>query len=89
MSQHPGRYLAEIIQPERKKDFAARLGVSTFTLWKILHERQRIEPRMAAKLAKATGTDARYWLDRQAAFDAHQLTQPSQRARGQLGESRS
>ena len=65
MTQHPGHYLADIIKPERKKDFAARLGVSHQTLWKILHERQRIEPRMAERLAKATGTGARYWLEKQ------------------------
>ena len=69
MAQHPGHYLADIIKPELKKDFAARLGVSTFTLWKILHERQRIEPRTAERLAKATGTDARYWLQKQLEHD--------------------
>ena len=73
MAQHPGHYLADIIKPERKKDFAKRLGVSDFTLWKILHERQRIEPRMAAKLAKATGTDARYWLQKQLEHDLSQV----------------
>lgn len=65
MAHHPGHYLADIIKPERKKDFAARLGVSNYTLWKLLNERQRIEPAMAERLAKATGKSARYWLEKQ------------------------
>ena len=69
MSEHPGKLLAKIIKPERKKDFAARLGVSTFTLWKLLNERQRIEPRMAERLAIATNKDARYWLQKQLEHD--------------------
>jgi len=72
MSKHPGHYLAKIIAPGRKKDFAARLGVSEFTVWKILNERQRIEPRMAAKLAKATGRDTAYWLKLQMDHDVSQ-----------------
>jgi addiction module HigA family antidote len=69
MTHHPGHYLANIIKPERQKDFAARLGVSCYTLWKILHARQRIEPRMAQRLAQATGKDARYWLEKQLEHD--------------------
>ena len=69
MSQHPGKHLAGIIKPELKKDFAARLGVSNFTLWKILNERQRIEPKMAQRLAKATGRDVAYWLKLQLEHD--------------------
>ena len=69
MAQHPGYYLADIIKPERKKDFAKRLGVSTFTLWKLLNERQRIEPRMAERLARTTGKEARFWLQKQLEHD--------------------
>jgi addiction module HigA family antidote len=69
MAQHPGKHLAKLIKPELKKDFAKRLGVSNFTLWKLLNERQRIEPKMAQRLAKATGKDTAYWLKLQMDHD--------------------
>jgi addiction module HigA family antidote len=69
MALHPGKHLAKLIKPERKKDFAKRLGVSTFTLWKLLNERQRVEPKMAQRLAKATGKDTAYWLKLQMDHD--------------------
>ena len=69
VSQHPGHHLATLISPELKKDFAKRLGVSRFTLWKLLNEQQRVEPTMAQRLAKATNTDQKFWLQMQLEHD--------------------
>lgn len=72
--EHPGRYLKTLISAdETKKSFAARLGVSKQTLFELLGERQRIEPAMAARLERVTSVAALDWLQRQAAFDAHEL----------------
>jgi antitoxin HigA-1 len=72
MSQHPGHYLSEIIRPERKKDFAKRLGVSRQTLWELLNEKQRVELAMAERLARVTDKSARFWLQMQLDFDVSQ-----------------
>jgi antitoxin HigA-1 len=69
MSQHPGRYLSEIIQPERKKDFAKKLGVSRQTLWELLNAKQRVELAMAERLARVTDKPAREWLQMQLEHD--------------------
>jgi addiction module HigA family antidote len=64
--------LSEIIRPERKKDFAKRLGVSRQTLWELLNEKQRVELAMAERLARVTDKSARFWLQMQLDFDVSQ-----------------
>lgn len=73
--QHPGRYLSKLILPETKKAFAAKLGVTRQTLHSLLSERQRVEPAMAERLAKATGVPQKTWLLMQIGHDAARVEQ--------------
>lgn len=71
---HPGALLREIVLPglnHTKTDVAQALGVSRETLHKLLNERQRVTPELAAKLGNGPGL----WLRMQAAFDTYKAEQ--------------
>jgi addiction module HigA family antidote len=51
-------------------EFAEALDLSRKHVSQIVNGRSRIEPRTAARIAKALGTSTRIWLDLQAAVDA-------------------
>jgi len=59
-----------------RKELAATLDVSTSTVSKVLHGRRRVSPKIAAGLAKLTGTTPLYWLVMQAHYDAWLLSKP-------------
>ena len=52
-----------------KVDIAKALKVSRQTLYDILNERQPVTAEMAVRLGKLFGNGARFWIDRQRAFD--------------------
>jgi addiction module HigA family antidote len=71
---HPGAMLREIVIPSlhrNKTEIARALGVSRETLHKLLNERQRVTPELAAKLGAAFGNGPGLWLRMQAAVDTH------------------
>jgi antitoxin HigA-1 len=51
-------------------EFAAAIELSRKHVSQIVNGKSRIEPRTAARIAKALGTSTRIWLDLQAAVDA-------------------
>jgi addiction module HigA family antidote len=60
---HPGEILREEVLPRLKlsrKQLAEMLGVSKSTASKLLNARRRLTPKLASRLAKATGTNALY-----------------------------
>jgi len=70
---HPGEILREDLLPRLKlsrKELAAELGVSRSTVSKLMNERRRISRKLAAGLARLSGTSALYWLLLQAHHDA-------------------
>lgn len=58
-----------------KVEIASALGVSRETLYKLLNEKQRVTPELAAKLGKVFGTGPAVWLKTQAALDIHHAEQ--------------
>jgi addiction module HigA family antidote len=58
-----------------KVEVAAALGVSRETLYKLLNEKQRVTPELAAKLGKVFGNGPGIWLKMQAAVDIHHAEQ--------------
>ncbi len=63
------------VTPHTKVEVAAALGVSRETLYKLLNERQRVTPELAAKLGKAFGNGPAVWLKMQAAVDIYHAEQ--------------
>jgi addiction module HigA family antidote len=70
---HPGEIIREELLPRlnlSRKALAIKLGVSYSTVCKLLKERKRVSPKLAAGLAKISGTSILYWLVMQAHHDA-------------------
>ncbi len=51
-------------------ELAAAIEVSRKHLSQVVNGHKRVEPALAAKLAKVLGTTAQFWLNLQAAVDA-------------------
>jgi len=69
---HPGEVLREDVLPAlgiSKAAFAAHLGISRNTLYKLLNEEQPVTLDLALRLGKALGNGARFWLALQAQRD--------------------
>jgi len=69
---HPGEILREDVLPAlglSKAAFAAHLGISRNTLYKLLNEEQPVTLDLALRLGKALGNGARFWLALQAQHD--------------------
>jgi addiction module HigA family antidote len=70
---HPGAILKHDVLPALgmpRKQFAEHLGISRQTLYQILNEERPVTPDVAARLARAFGNGARFWLALQANYDA-------------------
>jgi addiction module HigA family antidote len=69
---HPGEILREDLLAElglSMADAAARLGISTSTLGKVLRGRRRVSRRLAVRLEGAGVGTARAWLAMQSMYD--------------------
>lgn len=68
----PGEILAEMfLKPNdiTQVAFAEAIGVSRKHLSEIIHDKQRLEPEVAAKIARALGTSTEFWLNLQRTVD--------------------
>ena len=68
----PGEILAEMyLKPHgiTQQAFADAIGISRKHLSEIIHDRQRLEPEIAAKIARALRTSTEFWLNMQRAVD--------------------
>ncbi|MDM7945410.1 MAG: HigA family addiction module antitoxin [Oceanibaculum nanhaiense] len=59
-------------------DLAETLGVSRKQMSLLVNGHVRLSPEMAARLAKSLGTTTRFWLNLQAALDAHDADQAAE-----------
>jgi addiction module HigA family antidote len=69
--QHPGRALTQAIAETRlsRAQVAEFVGISRKHLYDLMDEKKAISPRIAVRLGKFFGNDARSWIDMQSAFD--------------------
>jgi antitoxin HigA-1 len=78
---HPGELLREdVLKPLRLpvKDAAARLGMSSRALSRVLNGRAGISPDLAVRLERAGVSTARFWMTLQSNFDLSQALQREQ-----------
>lgn len=78
---HPGAILREDILPElpfSQVELANRLRISRRLLSDLLHERRRVTPDLAIRLARFFGTTANSWLQMQQAVDVWELEHQKQ-----------
>jgi addiction module HigA family antidote len=78
---HPGAILrAHYVQPRGigVGELAAALDVSRKHMSQVLNGHKRVEPTLAARLAKALGTTAQCWVNLQAAVDAWDAVEASE-----------
>jgi addiction module HigA family antidote len=68
---HPGRALTLAIAETRlsRAHIAEFIGISRKHLYDLMDEKKAISPRVAVRLGKFFGNDARSWVDMQSAFD--------------------
>jgi addiction module HigA family antidote len=69
---HPGEFIAEVYLLPFGLDssaLAARIGVATSTLDRILKGTGRVTPAMAERLAKSIGRSPESWLAMQSNYD--------------------
>lgn len=80
---HPGEILREDVLPDLempKSKLADHLGISRQTLYAILREDRSITADVAARLARAFGNSALFWLNLQTQHDAwHAARKPEVR----------
>jgi antitoxin HigA-1 len=70
---HPGEILREDILPALgmpKATLADHLGISRQSLYEILREKRKVTADVAARLARAFGNTAVFWLNLQSNHDA-------------------
>jgi addiction module HigA family antidote len=74
---HPGVHFKSIkleaLNYITHAELAEQLNICRTTLWRFMDGKSRLTPDLAVRLAKLTGESAREWIERQAAFDAHQV----------------
>jgi antitoxin HigA-1 len=71
---HPGEFIASVyLEPNgiSGRELPSKLGVSPWTLNRILTGRSSVSPEMALRLSKCLGRSPESWL----AMQAHHLTQ--------------
>jgi addiction module HigA family antidote len=69
---HPGELIREDLMPETgisQTDLARLIGVSRRTVSEIIHERRRLTPDIAFRLAKVFNSTPEMWLNMQQAVD--------------------
>jgi addiction module HigA family antidote len=70
---HPGAILREDVLPGigmSLSGLASHLGVSRQTLYDLINEKRGISADMAARLGRAFGSSAMFWLNLQSQHDA-------------------
>lgn len=70
---HPGEVLRDDVLPAlglAKAKLAVHLGISRQTLYAILNEERAVTADVAARLARAFGNSAAFWLNLQSQHDA-------------------
>jgi addiction module HigA family antidote len=69
---HPGELIREDLLPETgisQTDLARLMGVSRRTISEVIHERRRLTPDIAFRLAKVFNSNSEMWLNMQQAVD--------------------
>ncbi|MFH1350267.1 MAG: HigA family addiction module antitoxin [Pseudomonadota bacterium] len=69
---HPGELIREDLLPETgisQADLARLMGVSRRTISEVIHERRRLTPDIAFRLAKVFDSTPEMWLNMQQAVD--------------------
>lgn len=69
---HPGELIREDLLPETgisQTDLARLMGVSRRTISEVIHERRRLTPDIAFRLAKVFNSTSETWLNMQQAVD--------------------
>ncbi len=69
---HPGELIREDLLPETglsQTQLAQLMGVSRRTVSEIVHERRRVTPDIAFRLAKVFNSTPKMWLNMQQALD--------------------
>jgi len=72
----PGEFLQEELEARdwTPQQFAAQLNVPSEVLHALLEGKQVIDADMAARLSRALGSSAAYWLNLQHAYEARSLS---------------
>jgi len=73
---HPGELIREDLLPEAglsQTQLALLMGVSRRTLSEIVHERRRVTPDIAFRLAKVFNSTPEIWLNMQQALDVWEV----------------
>jgi len=69
---HPGELIREDLLPETgisQSELARLMGVSRRTISEVIHERRRLTPDIAFRLAKVFNSTPEMWLNMQQAVD--------------------
>jgi antitoxin HigA-1 len=72
---HPGRILKQYLGDLQVGEAASRLRIARTTLSRVLNGKAGFSADMALRVAEATGTDARLWMDLQTQYDLWQASQ--------------
>ena len=78
---HPGEMLREDFLPDyglTVSSLAKAIGVSRQSINELLHERRRVSPEMALRLARLFGNSPEFWLNAQRAVDLWDAAQSIQ-----------
>jgi len=73
---HPGKLIKEDLLPETgisQSQLANLMGVSRRTISEIIHERRKITPDIAFRLAKVFNSTPEMWLNMQQAVDIWEI----------------
>jgi addiction module HigA family antidote len=73
---HPGELIREDLLPETgisQTDLARLMGVSRRTISEIIHERRKLTPDIAFRLAKVFNSTPEMWLNMQQAVDFREV----------------
>lgn len=73
---HPGKLIKEDLLPETgisQSQLADLMGVSRRTISEIIHERRKITPDIAFRLAKVFNSTPEMWLNMQQAVDIWEI----------------
>jgi addiction module HigA family antidote len=73
---HPGELIREDLLPEAgisQTELAKLMGVSRRTVSEIIHERRKVTPDIAFRLAKVFNSTPEMWLNMQQALDVWEV----------------
>jgi antitoxin HigA-1 len=80
MAPHPGAVLKQLMQEQgvKPKRLSIETGVEDSTIYRLLKGQVSVSVGMAFKLASATHTEPRYWLDLQTSHNIDQWDESEQ-----------